>query len=171
MPKKSMTTISKTTGPELFRIIRQEHKTVMDLFNEFEKAAEGEKMEEAASIAMTIIIELKGHTSREEQIVYPRLKEVDEDMFFEAHEEHKVAKTLMSEIENMSAEEETYIAKVTVLQDVIEHHVEEEHGEMFGALRELPAATLRQCAEQWKQQKAAPAMVASAKVPGRQKAA
>ena len=58
-------------------------------------------------------------------------------MIDEAIVEHASAKDLIAQIESMEADEELYDAKVKVLQEQIEHHVEEEEKEMFGKVRKL----------------------------------
>ncbi len=73
----------------------------------------------------------------EEEIFYPTSREflADEDIVDEAVVEHAAAKDLIAEIETMQPGEELYDAKVTVLQEQIEHHVEEEETEYFPKLK------------------------------------
>jgi iron-sulfur cluster repair protein YtfE (RIC family) len=83
--------------------------------------------------------ELEAHAEVEEALFYPAVKQIRseevKDLVREATEEHQIVKTLLAEIAAMSAQEEQYDAKVTVLKESVEHHVQEEEGEMF------PAAT------------------------------
>jgi len=73
----------------------------------------------------------------EEEIFYPTSREflADEDIVDEAVVEHAAARDLIGEIETMRPGEDLYDAKVTVLQEQIEHHVEEEESEYFPKLR------------------------------------
>jgi hemerythrin-like domain-containing protein len=77
--------------------------------------------------------ELDVHARIEEQIFYPAIKEAEEthEITLEAIEEHNVVKQLLAELEQLPVSEETWTAKLTVLKENVEHHVEEEEGEMF----------------------------------------
>jgi hemerythrin superfamily protein len=111
-----------------------DHRKVEDLFKQYEKAKAdpAKKQQVFAQIAM----ELKVHTSLEEEIFYPASREfVEEDMVNEAVVEHQAAKDLIAQIEGMQPDDEMYDAKVTVLQEQIEHHVEEEESEYFPECR------------------------------------
>jgi len=111
-----------------------DHRKVEDLFKQFEKA--GEDGAKKQKIFQQIAMELKVHTAIEEEIFYPASREyVEEDMVNEAVVEHQAAKDLIAQIEAMSPDDEMYDAKVKVLQEQIEHHVEEEETEYFPECR------------------------------------
>ena len=86
--------------------------------------------------------ELDVHSKIEEQILYPVLKEAEEthDITLEAYEEHNVVKTLLAELDELPKDDETWEAKLTVLKENVEHHVEEEEGEMFKKARKVLSA-------------------------------
>jgi hypothetical protein len=67
------------------------------------------------------------------------LKEAEEthDITLEAYEEHNVVKTLLAELDVLPKDDETWEAKLTVLKENVEHHVEEEEGEMFKKARKV----------------------------------
>src|SRR5262249_23773243 len=69
----------------------------------------------------------------EEQLLYPVLKQEEEtrDITFEGIQEHHVVKVLLREMEAMPVDSETWTAKLAVLKESVEHHVEEEEGDMF----------------------------------------
>jgi hypothetical protein len=77
--------------------------------------------------------ELDIHTRIEETIFYPAIKEAEEthEITLEAIEEHNVVKRLLSELEAMPVDDERWTAKLTVLKENVEHHVEEEEKEMI----------------------------------------
>ena len=79
------------------------------------------------------------HEKIEEQIFYPALKQHAEakEIVLEAYEEHDVVDTIMGEIEQTPVEDETWIAKFTVMKENLEHHIEEEEGEMFKQARQV----------------------------------
>ncbi|MDL2341400.1 MAG: hemerythrin domain-containing protein, partial [Pseudomonadota bacterium] len=107
-----------------------DHRTVEDLFASFEKASGDGKKER---IARQICTELTIHAQIEEEIFYPACEgKVEEDLLKEAYVEHDGAKVLIAAIEAGGPDDDFYDAKVTVLQEQIEHHVEEEEKRMEG---------------------------------------
>ncbi len=61
----------------------------------------------------------------------PEGEEVDEETTFKSYEEHDLVRALIRKIRNTSSSDESFKAKVTILKEVVEHHVEEEEGEYF----------------------------------------
>ena len=118
-------------------LLKEDHRTVEDLFAEFEKAkGDGRK----AKLARQICLELSVHAKIEEEIFYPACEgKVDEDLLKEAFVEHDAAKLMIAEIMGADgADDDFFEAKVKVLQEEIEHHVEEEEKgpkSMFGQAR------------------------------------
>ena len=118
-------------------LLKQDHRTVSALFEEFEKADE----EEQATIAQRVCQLLTVHAQIEEELLYPAAKEAfegeeeDEDLVNEAEIEHGSAKELIAKIEGMSSGDEHFKATVTVLGEYIKHHVKEEEGELFPQLK------------------------------------
>jgi hypothetical protein len=111
-------------------LLKQDHRTVEDLFAQFEKSSgDGRKQK----IAEQICLELSVHAKIEEEIFYPACEgKVEEDLLKEAYVEHDGAKLLIAQIMAGEPSDEFYDAKVTVLQEQIEHHVEEEEKRMEG---------------------------------------
>jgi hemerythrin-like domain-containing protein len=86
--------------------------------------------------------EVKVHTTVEEEIFYPAFKKAvrsksDQEIYFEAIEEHHVVDLVIPEIKSTDAASEQFGAKATVLKDLIEHHAEEEETEMFPKARKV----------------------------------
>ena len=105
-------------------LLIEDHRKVEDLFDQFEKASGDGRKEK---LARQICTELKIHSMLEEEIFYPALRgKISEDDLDEAYVEHDGAKLLINEIEAGGPDEDFYDAKVKVLQEQIEHHVEEE---------------------------------------------
>ena len=108
-------------------LLKADHRKVEDLFAQFEKARDGRAKQK---ICHQICIELKIHTTIEEEIFYPALRgKIEDDMLDEAVVEHDGAKVLVNDLETAEPNEEYYDAKVKVLQEQIEHHVKEEEKE------------------------------------------
>ena len=121
-------------------LLKADHRTVEDLFEQFEKASgDGKKQK----LALQICAELTVHAKIEEEIFYPACEgKVEEDLIKEAYVEHDGAKVLISEIESSTPSDEYYAAKVKVLQEQIEHHVEEEERRMEGMFAQARKAGL-----------------------------
>jgi hemerythrin superfamily protein len=119
-------------------LLKNDHKTVKGLFAKFEKL--GDRADKTKrELVDKIIEELSIHAAIEEQIFYPAVREAIpevEDDVLEGLEEHHIVKWVLSELDGMSPSDERYDAKVTVLKENVEHHVEEEEGDWFPKVRE-----------------------------------
>jgi len=121
-----------------FTLLKQDHKTVADLLEKIDQTTErGIKTRE--DLFTKLKTELDVHAKIEETVFYPALENEKEtrDITLEAFEEHRLVKQLLSELESMSKDAEEWTAKFTVLKENIEHHVEEEEGEMFESARKV----------------------------------
>ena len=106
------------------QLLSADHRTVEDLFEQFEKASGDGRKEK---LARQICMELKIHAMLEEEIFYPALRgKISDEDLDEAYVEHDGAKVLINEIEAAAPSEDFYDAKVKVLKEEIEHHVKEE---------------------------------------------
>ena len=120
--------------------MKEDHRIVKDLFEKYEKASGKERKQE---IAEKICLALSVHAKIEEEIFYPACDgKVDEDLLKEGYVEHDSAKILIAEIIAGGPDDEFYDAKVTVLQEQIEHHVEEEERRMEGLFSQARKAGL-----------------------------
>lgn len=108
-----------------------DHRNAKKLFKAFEEAgSDREKLE----IAQEVCTELTVHAQLEEDVFYPFLRKQGsefEDMLDEAFVEHASAKQMIAEVQSMKPGDQYYDAKVKVLGEYIEHHVQEEEEEMF----------------------------------------
>ena len=126
--------MAETKSQDAIALLKEDHRVVEKLFKEFEEAkGEGRKQK----LAQRICLELTIHTKIEEEIFYPACEgKIEEDMLKEAYVEHDAAKVLMAQIEAGDGErDEFFDAKVQVLSEEIEHHVEEEEKELFPEVR------------------------------------
>ena len=114
-------------------MLKADHDKVKKLFKQFERLHDDEADEEAEEVARQICNELTIHATVEEEIFYPAVRAAidDEDLLDEAEVEHTTAKDLIAQIEGSSASDDKYAAKVMVLGEYIDHHVQEEQNEMF----------------------------------------
>lgn len=121
---------------DITELLHSDHQTVRELFFAFSKS---DDENEKAKLVKQILTELFIHAKVEEEIVYPLLEDEGEDgeeFKGEAENEHRVVKFLMAEISQLDAGSDELKAKITVLCELIEHHVKEEEKEMFKMLRE-----------------------------------
>ena len=126
--------------PDAIALLKADHRKVEELFEKFE-AAKGKSQKE--QLARQICTELTVHTIIEEEIFYPACKgKTEEDLLAESYVEHDGAKVLIAEIEAGGPGEEFYDAKVKVLSEQIEHHVEEEEKRAEGLFAQARKAGL-----------------------------
>ena len=125
-------------NPDAIQLLVQDHKEVHALFQHYKKLAGAEAgADERQSLAGQICTMLTVHATIEEEIFYPAARGagVDSALLDEAEVEHASAKALIAQIEAMSADDDLYDAKVTVLGEYIDHHVKEEQDELFPKCR------------------------------------
>jgi hemerythrin superfamily protein len=119
-------------------MLKQDHQKVKKLFREFEQAGDGATARKG-SIVKQILEELTVHTYLENEVMYPRVRELLPDLeedVLESYEEHHVADLLCFELFTMDAEDERFDAKTTVLIELVTHHIEEEEQDWFPKVRE-----------------------------------
>lgn len=114
---------------DAFNLLKADHRKVEELFTQLESAQGAAKLRVFEQIRM----ELELHTHIEEKIFYPALEEPEEthELTLEAYEEHDVVKKLLKELGRARSANEEWEAKAKVLQENVEHHVEEEENELF----------------------------------------
>lgn len=122
-------------------MLKADHRKVEEIFAAFENATGKAKKQKLAEEAC---LELKVHTILEEEIFYPACRgaDVEDDDLDEAYVEHDAAKLLINDIEAGGPDEAFYDAKVKVLSEMIEHHVEEEEKRSEGLFAQARAAGL-----------------------------
>ena len=121
-------------------LLKADHRKVEGLFEAFEKARGAARK---AELVKQICTELKVHTAIEEEIFYPACKgKIEGDLLDEAYVEHDAAKKLIAELEASAPDEDFYDAKVKVLSEEIEHHVEEEEKRSEGMFAQARKAGL-----------------------------
>ena len=132
--------MAETKSQDAIALLKADHRAVEELFAKFEKASGDDRKQ---TLAEEICLELSVHAQIEEEIFYPACEgKVDEDLLKESYVEHDGAKVLVAEILGGGASDEFYDAKVKVLQEEIEHHVEEEEKRMEGLFAQARKAGL-----------------------------
>ena len=132
--------MTKTNEPvDAIALLKQQHREVKEMFDRFENMTDRAKVSKK-KLADEICNALIMHTTIEEEIYYPATREASEeteDLVDEAVVEHASAKDLIAQIMEMDPGDDLYDAKVKVLGELVDHHVEEEEKEMFPKMKEL----------------------------------
>ena len=128
--------IPTSTEMDAIALLTEDHAKVKAMFEQYEGLGDRAHATKQ-KLAIQIFTELTKHATAEEEIFYPAVREAtkDEDLVDEATVEHASAKDLIEQIMSMDSSDELFDAKVKVLGEQIEHHVEEEEGEMFPKAR------------------------------------
>jgi hemerythrin superfamily protein len=120
-------------------LLSADHNRVRGLFARFTEAHEDDDTALMTELCLQIATELKVHTTIEEEIFYPALRDCDDERFgedvAEAVEEHHVVDVLLEELASAEPASEAWVAKVQVLMENVEHHASEEESEMFPEVR------------------------------------
>jgi hemerythrin-like domain-containing protein len=114
------------------QLLKEDHKKVSGIFEQLEPTTErAEKTR--TELFGKLKQELDIHARIEEAIFYPAIKQAAEtrEIVLEGFEEHHVIKMLLKELDEVPVDTEQWTAKLKVLKENVEHHVEEEEGEMF----------------------------------------
>jgi hemerythrin superfamily protein len=136
MARATHSTRSTDAPLDAIALLKQDHRAVEALFEEFEAADESEQPELATRICQMLTV----HAQIEEEYLYPQAKdalgEEDDEMVYEAEIEHGSAKELIAKIEASTSEDPQFKALVKVLSEYIKHHVKEEEKELFPSLKD-----------------------------------
>jgi len=117
-------------------MLKDDHDKVKKLLNDLEPTTE-RGVKTRSELFATLKGELTIHEIIEEEIFYPALKNHPraKDIVLEGYEEHHVVDLLMGELEDLDVADDSWGAKAMVMKENIEHHIEEEEGEMFPKAR------------------------------------
>ena len=117
-------------------LLEKDHAKVKELMGKLEKTTAPKEREELFG---RLKANLQVHEIIEEEIFYPTLKQHPraKDIVLEGIEEHNVVDRLMGELSAMATKSETWGPKCKVMIENIEHHIEEEEGEMFRKARQV----------------------------------
>jgi CBS domain-containing protein/hemerythrin superfamily protein len=137
-------------------LLKDDHATVKRLFRDFERGGRS-STKRKSKLVNQMIEELSTHAYIEEEIFYPEARaavEAAEDTVLESVEEHHIVTWTLSELEDMSPEDERYDAKVSVLIELVRDHIKEEEGDLFPKVRKaLSRNELRELGERMEETK------------------
>lgn len=133
--------------PNPVQMIKDDHERMRGLFEQFHEA---QSPDEQKRLVEQALIDLEAHAKVEEQILYPAARELvgDEMLVDLAEEEHHGAKAYIMELARMEPSDSHYVAKFTVLTEVVQHHMEEEETEMLPMIEQVDSARLESIGEE-----------------------
>jgi hemerythrin-like domain-containing protein len=142
--------------PDAVEMLQHDHAQMKDLFRQYEAAGD-RAYQKKQRIAEEVFTELEVHTTLEAELFYPAMKRKTDqdgkDLVAEAIVEHHVVTTLMEELKDLDPKNERYNAKFKVLMDNVEHHIEEEEGEIFPEAKEVLGDKLERLGTQMQERK------------------
>jgi hemerythrin superfamily protein len=110
--------------------LKSQHREVEEIFKAIEEAGD-RAIKKKESLFEQLAEKLTLHAKIEESIFYPAAQDADKDLVLEAAEEHANVKSMIRKLHRIEASDETFMAKITVLKELVRHHVEEEEEELF----------------------------------------
>ena len=122
----------------VFAVLKKDHQAVSEIMRKLQQT--GDRSKKAREELFTRLrTELEAHARGEEEVFYACLEEFDEtrDLVAEAREEHEEMKRFLDELAEMSTDDEEWKGKLELLMEAVDHHVQEEEGEMFQAAKEV----------------------------------
>ncbi len=124
--------------PNAIELLEDDHQRVKKVLEQGEDTSE-RAVKTRTELFQKLKAEMEVHEAIEEEIFYPALKDHPKakEVVLEGYEEHHVVDRIMGELEGTSVEDERWAAKFAVVKENIEHHIEEEEGEMFKAARSI----------------------------------
>lgn len=132
---------------DAFTLMKKDHEKVKKLFKELEKASTPEKREK---IFTELKKELEAHAYMEENAFYPAMRDAKttHDLALESYEEHHIVKILLAELDELPKYQEEWPAKLVVLKENVEHHVQEEEKEMFPKAKKILGKRAKEVGEE-----------------------
>ena len=123
-------TLDLEKAPDAISYLEAQHREVESLFKQLEET--GDRAYKAREqLFAEIAQKLNHHAQIEEKLFYPEGRSVDEELTLESYEEHEVMKHMIKRIQRIDSRDETFMAKVNVLKEIVKHHVREEEREYF----------------------------------------
>ena len=132
------TTATRTTRAQTaLDLLKADHAEAKKLFRQFEKFKKEEDQDGMQQVAQSVCTALSVHAQIEEEIFYPALREAGDadDALDEADVEHSHLKELVEQISSSGPGDEHFEARVKVLSEYVEHHVQEEESTIFSKAR------------------------------------
>jgi hemerythrin superfamily protein len=117
-------------------MLESDHRKVETLFTQLKSEKD---LLQRRALAEQVITELTLHTEMEETHFYPAAAKATPgsgELTAEAEKEHAEVKQVIAELERMQPEDAAYAGTMEKLEQLVQHHVEEEEGELFPKVAE-----------------------------------
>ena len=141
---------------DAIELLKDDHRKVKKRFREFEAAGD-RAYQTKRRIAEQVFAELEVHSRLEEEIFYPAVAATankdGKELVAEGIEEHHVVDVLINELKALEPEDEQFDAKFKVLTENVEHHIEEEEGEMLPDAEKKLGREVEQLGERMQQRR------------------
>ncbi|WP_414469911.1 hemerythrin domain-containing protein [Methanobacterium sp. ACI-7] len=115
---------------DMYDLLISDHEMVKGMINETLQKRDASRFKE-------IKTNLEIHMMGEERFFYPLLREQDKETMDKSYQEHHVGKVVLHELKKMDKDDEHWIPKMKVLNDILNHHIEEEEKQIFPESRRL----------------------------------
>lgn len=117
---------------DIFTTLEQDHKEMQSMMSQLSESFDEQTFKQLAQ-------ELVSHERAEEQVLYDAIVEEQptHELVLEGFEEHHVADLIMRELKDNRHGSERWMAKFKVLQENVEHHIQEEENELFPAAKQV----------------------------------
>ncbi|MEO8796416.1 MAG: hemerythrin domain-containing protein [Polyangiaceae bacterium] len=122
--KKKKTNAKKPSAPTA--MLKKQHREVKAIFGKLEKGKG-----DATALLKELADNLAAHMKIEQDLYYPAIAKVDEDLIMESFEEHSLAELGLKRLLATDRKDEAFESRVTAVKELVEHHVEEEEEDLF----------------------------------------
>jgi hypothetical protein len=146
MPRRTIRDVVKSVSSRVLpalphdavKLLEKDHRRFERLTKEGEETTTRARIRRRR-ILDTLAAEIAAHERKEERVLYPALKRHREarDIVLEGYQEHHVADVLVAELKELDPGDERWGAKFKVLKESLDHHIEEEEGDMFKTARSV----------------------------------
>jgi hemerythrin-like domain-containing protein len=107
-------------------LLKEDHEKVKNLINKLKSSQKNQ--EELLDLIDT---EVKVHSQAEEQFFYPAMRKFDSGLVEDSLREHRKVDEILDELKATDVDEEDFEDLVADLEENLNHHIEEEEGNMF----------------------------------------
>ena len=138
--EKSASEKGSSHGMTVFEVLKEDHEKARQLFERLEKSGRKD-VATLQKLFGQLQEELEVHMEGEERFLYSALEKYEEprEKVLESYEEHQVAKTLLGTFKSLAVDDERWGPKVSVLHEIVEHHMQKEERELFKVAKKVLA--------------------------------
>lgn len=139
------------------QFLKRDHDKVRKLFADFETAGD-DALVRKQEIAEQVFVELQTHSRIEEEVFYPALNAKatsrGKELVEEALDEHADVDEMIRELRGLSPGDDEFEDKFQGLISSVEHHIQEEEGEMFPEAEKRLGSELEELGKELEQERA-----------------